>query len=104
MTANTGIYQTKRAYGAIYDGYAFLSPYTIADADTQSVTDYARFIYESNRENNAWVDIITPDAPVITDDLYPFVIDAATWTRLADGVVPAGWGRLRPYWTPPAGP
>ena len=91
--ANTGIYQTKRAYGAIYDGYAFISPYTIADADTQSVTDYARFIYESDRESNAWVDIITPDAPVITDDLYPFVIDAATWTRLADGVVPARVGQ-----------
>ena len=89
----TGIHQIKRAWATIHDGYAFISPYTIADADTQSVTDYARFIYESNREDNAWVDIITPDEPVVTDDLYPFVIDAATWTRLADGVVPTRVGQ-----------
>ena len=84
----TGITQIKRAWLNIHDGYVFLSPYTIADADTQSVTDFARFIYESNREGDAWIDIITPDAPVVTDDLYPFVIDAASWTRVADGVVP----------------
>ena len=54
----------------------------------QSVVDYATFIYESNKENDAWIDIITPDEAIVTDDLYPFVIDAATWTRLADGVVP----------------
>ena len=44
------------------------------------------------RANDAWVDIITPDRPITTDALYPFVIDAATWTRLADGVVPGRVG------------
>ena len=88
FNANTGITQIKRGWTHFYDGYTFVGAYTIADADTQSVTDYARFIYESNRANDAWRDIITPDAPIVTDDLYPFVIDIETWTRLADGVVP----------------
>ena len=30
-----------------------------------------------------------------TDDLYLFVIDAATWTRLADGVVPDRVGKAK---------
>ena len=49
--------------------------------------------YESNKDDGRWVDIITPDEPTATDDLYPFVIDAASWTRLADGVVPDRVGK-----------
>ena len=86
--ATTGVTQIKRTWYVHYDGYAFLSPYTVANAGVQSVTDYARFIYESNKENDAWKNIITPDEPVVTDALYPFVIDFKTWIRVADGVVP----------------
>ena len=89
----TGIYQIKRGVNTLYEGNFFSSIYTVSDADTRSAVDYAIFIYESNKENNAWIDIITPEAPVITDDLYPFVIDAASWTRLADGVVPDRVGK-----------
>ena len=84
----TGTDQIKRAVNILYDGYIFGSTYAVPDADTKSVVDYAMFIYESNRENGAWMDIITPDEQIITDDLYPFVINASSWTRLADGVVP----------------
>ena len=84
----TGADQIKRGTNILYDDYLFASTYTLSDADTRSAVDYAIFTYESNKENDAWVEIITPEEPVITDDLYPFVIDAATWTRLADGVVP----------------
>ena len=63
------------------------------ESDVIFVVDSAIFTYESNKENDAWIDIITPDEPIITDDLYPFVIDAATWTRLADGVVPDRVGK-----------
>ena len=89
----TGTEQIQRTFWMFYDSYLFGATYIVSDADAQSVTDYARFIYESNRENDAWIDIITPDEPIRTDALYPFVIDAATWTRLADGVVPARVGQ-----------
>ncbi len=89
---DTGTTQITRSWSTINDGYLFLAQYSVADADTQSATDYARFVYESNRENDAWRDIITPDEPVVTSELYPFVIDAESWTRLADGVVPGRVG------------
>ncbi|MYB29550.1 MAG: hypothetical protein F4Y18_00705, partial [Cenarchaeum sp. SB0663_bin_5] len=89
----TGADQIKRGVNILYDDYLFASTYTLSDADTRSVVDYAIFIYESNKENDAWIDLITPDEPIITDDLYPFVIDAASWTRLADGVVPDRVGK-----------
>ena len=85
----TGITQITRALYVFHDGYFFAATYTIADADTQSQTDYARFVYESNMEDGKWRDILTPDEPIVTDDLYSFVIDLESWTRLADGVVPA---------------
>ena len=89
----TGTDQIKRAWLALHDGYLFVSTYSVPDADTQSVVDHAIFTYESNRENDAWIDIITPEETIITDELYPFVIDAASWTRLADGVVPDRVGK-----------
>ena len=89
----TGADQIKRGTNTLYDDYLFASTYTLSDADTRSAVDYAIFTYESNKENDAWIDIITPEAPVTTDDLYPFVIDAASWTRLADGVVPDRVGK-----------
>ena len=90
---DTGIDQVRRAMVQAYDGFVFGSGYYLLDADVQSVVDHAIFVYESNRDNDAWIDIITPEAPVATDDLYPFVIDAASWTRLADGVVPDRVGK-----------
>ena len=89
----TGTDQIKRAWLALHDGYLFGSTYNVPDADTQSVVDYATFIYESNKENDAWIDIITPEETIITDELYPFVINATSWTRLADGVVPDRVGK-----------
>ena len=89
----TGVNQIKRGVNTLYEGNFFSSIYTVSDADTRSAVDYAIFIYESNKENDAWVDIITPEEPIITDDLYPFVIDATSWTRLADGVVPDRVGK-----------
>lgn len=52
------------------------------------MVDYAIFIYESNRENDAWIDIITPIDPIITDAIYPFVLNATTWEGVAHGVLP----------------
>ena len=91
---DTGTDQVKRSWRSIHDGYYFGSAYTIPDAGAQSMVDYAMFVYESNKENNAWIDIITPDEPVTTDELYPFVINATSWTRLADGVVPDRVGKV----------
>ena len=93
VNPHTGVEQLKRSTGVLYDDYIFSSTYTLSDADTRSAVDYAMFTYESNKENDAWIDIITPDEAVTTDDLYPFVIDAASWTRLADGVVPDRVGK-----------
>ena len=89
----TGADQIKRGTNTLHDGYLFASTYTLSDADTRSAVDHAIFTYESNKDNDAWIDIITPDEPVITDDLYPFVINATSWTRLADGVVPDRVGK-----------
>ena len=89
----TGTDQVKRAWRTIHDGHYFGSSYTIPDAGAQSMVDYAMFVYESNKENNAWIDIITPDEPITTDELYPFVINATSWIRLADGVVPDRVGK-----------
>lgn len=93
VNPHTDTEQIKRSWMATHDGYLFGSAYAVPDADVQSAVDYAIFTYESNKEDDAWIDIITPDEPVMTDDLYPFVIDAATWTRLADGVGPDRVGK-----------
>ena len=93
IDATTLTTQVKLGYGALHDGYLFSSSYTVPNADAQSVVDYAIFVYESNKENDAWIDIITPEEPILTDDLYPFVINATSWIRLADGVVPDRVGK-----------
>ena len=80
--------QVELSYRAYYDGYLFSSTYGVADADAQSVVDYAIFIYESNKENDAWIDIITPIEPIVTDAVYPFVLNATTWKGVAHGVLP----------------
>ena len=84
----TGTDQIKRAYLQLHDGHLFASTYNVADADARSAVDHAIFIYKHNKENDAWIDIITPEEPIITDKLYPFVINLTSWTRLADGVLP----------------
>ncbi|MYI52124.1 MAG: BspA family leucine-rich repeat surface protein [Cenarchaeum sp. SB0673_bin_9] len=86
--------QVELSYRAYYDGYIFTSPYRVADADAQSVVDYAIFIYESNREDDAWIDIITPTDPIITDAIYPFVMNATTWEGVAHGVLPDRIGKV----------
>ena len=92
----TGQDETKRTWLVMHGGLIFGSGYyssNIPESDVQFAVSNAIGIYEANKENDAWVDIITPDAPIRTDAMYPFVIDAATWTRLADGVVPARVGQ-----------
>ena len=80
--------QIKRGWLSLYDGHFFASSYSVQDGDTQSAVDYALFIYESNKENDAWKDIITPEEPRVTDEIYPFVMNATTWETVAHGVLP----------------
>ena len=80
--------QIKRGLLNLYDGHFFASSYSVQDGDTQSAVDYALFVYESNKENDAWKGIITPDKPIVTDDIYPFVMNATTWETVAHGVLP----------------
>ena len=67
----TGTDQIKRAWLSLHDDHLFASTYVVPDADTQSAVDYAMFVYESNKENDAWIDVITPEEPVTTDDPLP---------------------------------
>lgn len=75
--------QIKRAWLNLHDGYLFISTYNVADADTQSVVDHALFVYEANKENDAWIDIITPSDIIITDAIYAFVLDESDWSTVA---------------------
>ena len=92
----TGTDQIKRAWLKLHDGYLFSSTYNVADADTQSVVDYAMFIYESNKADGAWRDIITPAEPIVSDEIYPFVMNATTWEAEAHGAFPDRIGHI-PY-------
>lgn len=76
--------QIKRAWLNLYDGYLFISTYSVADADTQSVVDHALFIYEANKENDAWMDIITPAETIITDEVYAFVLNGTDDPNIED--------------------
>ena len=87
-SAVTRTEQFLQVYGAFYDGYVFSGTYIVADADAQSVVDYAIHIYESNKVNDAWIDIITPKDTVITDAVYPFVLNASDWSTVAHGTFP----------------
>ena len=80
--------QVLQVYGEYYDGFVFSGSYIVADADAQSVVDYALRIYQSNIEDGAWMDIITPDRHKITDDIYPFVLNATDWSTVAHGTIP----------------
>ena len=87
----TGQKKAKRTWLVLHDGLVFGSGYyssNIPESDVRFAVSNAIRTYETYREGGAWIDVITPDESVRTDALYPFVIDAASWTRLADGVVP----------------
>ena len=88
--------QIKRAWLVLHDGYLFGSTYNVPDADTQSVVDYAIFIYEHNREDNDWIDIITPEQPIVSDDLYSFIFNATDLKTVAHGAIPDRIGHI-PY-------
>ena len=83
---HTGTEQVKRSWMALHDGFGFGAGYYLPDAEAQSVVDYALFIYESDPENA--FERITPDEPTVTDDLYPFVLNATTLATVAHGVTP----------------
>lgn len=89
--------QIKRAWLNLHDGYLFISTYSVADADTQSVVDHALFIYEANKENDAWIDIITPSDIIITDEIYAFVLDESDWSTVAHGTNPDLLGECCSY-------
>ena len=76
--------QIKRAWLNLHDGYLFISTYNVADADTQSVVDHALFIYEANKENDAWIDIITPAQTIITNEVYAFVLNGTDDPNIED--------------------
>ena len=97
LNPHTGTEQLKRLWLSIHDGYLFVSSYTVPDADVRSAVDYALFIYESNKENDAWIDIITPEEPVITADVYPFVLNATDWSTVAHGTLPQQVGKCCSY-------
>ena len=84
--------QAKRTLLHLHDdGYIFAAGHYLADSEVQQFVEDTVRLYEAH--GRGAFNQITPDAPVITDALYPFVIDAATWTRVADGVVPARVGQ-----------
>ena len=88
--------ETKRTWLVMHDGLIFGSGYyssNIPESDVIFAVSSTIRTYESNRADDAWIDVITFDEPITTDALYPFVINATSWTRLADGVVPARVGQ-----------
>ena len=93
---STETQQVKRTWYTTHDGYLFGTSYTVADSDVQSVVDYAVFIYESNKENDAWINIITPQELVATNDLYPLVLNKTTLETVAHGAIPDRIGHV-PY-------
>ena len=88
VTANpaTGTDQVKRTWLYLFDEHIFLSGYYLPDSEVQSVVDNALFLYKSMGE--AAFDIITPEAPITTDDIYPFVITADDYRTVAHGTLP----------------
>lgn len=97
INPHSGTEQVKRIWLDIHDGYLFASSYAVPDADVRSAVDYAIFVYESNKEDDAWVDIITPDEPIITADIYPFVLNATDWATVAHGTLPQQVGQCCSY-------
>ena len=87
----TGQDQPKRTLLQLHGGYMFAAGYYLPDSKVQQPIGRTVRTYGSN--GYGAFGIITPDAPITTDDLYPFVIDLESWTRLADGAVPAGVGQ-----------
>ena len=69
-----------------YDDFAFISNYVVAEGDVQSRVDLALFSYAEN--GRAAFDAITPDKPVMTDETYPFVLNATTLEVVAYGASP----------------
>ena len=82
----TGTEQVKRSWLYMFDEYIFLSGYYLPDSEVQSVVDNALFTYKSL--GKAAFDIITPEEPITTDDIYPFVISADDYRTVAHGTLP----------------
>ena len=93
FSSTTNSEQILQVYGVLYDKYLFSGTYIVADADAQSVVDYALLIYEENKDDDAWIDIITPDDLIITDAIYPFVLNATDWSTVAHGTIPEQVGK-----------
>ncbi len=88
----TGIEQIKRSWLHLYDDLIFTSGYYIPDSEAQSAVDRAVFLYRN--EGEAAFDMITPEAPLDTDALYPFVLDFDTSEGVAHGAYPHLVGKV----------
>ena len=85
--------QTTRALLYLYGDYIFAAGHYLPDTEVQMFIEEKVKQYESRGNAEAFFDSITPDDPVLTDELYLFVIDHSDWMRVADEVVPDRVGR-----------
>lgn len=95
----TGEMESKRTWLTIHDGLVFGSGYYSLDvpvSEVRFVVDNAIQVYEQNKENDAWVGIITPEENKRSEDLYPFIFNATTFRTVAHGSVPDRIGHV-PY-------
>ena len=88
----TGIEQIKRSWLHLYDDLIFTSGYYLPDSEAQSAVDRAVFLYRN--EGDAAFDMITPEEPLDTDALYPFVMDFDTSETVAHGAYPHLVGKV----------
>lgn len=95
----TGDKESKRTWLVLYDGLVFGSGYYALDipaSGVKFVVENSIYAYDTNMENDAWVNVVTPDAPIMIDDHYPFVFNASTWRTVAHGAIPDRIGHV-PY-------
>ena len=86
-------FQTARTLLHLHDGYIFAAGHLLPDTEIQLFIEEKVKMYDSYGDAEAFFDSITPDNPVLTDELYLFVIDYSAWMRVADEVVPARVGQ-----------
>ena len=89
MQANpdTGTEQLKRTWLYLHDGHVFGSGYHVHDSQVQTIVDEAVRMYESDGTDA--FDAITPEKPIITDELYVFVLDATDAQTVAHEITPS---------------
>ena len=86
LNTNFDLVQIRNNVARSYGDFVFHSGYFVVEGGVQSKVDLAIFSYNEN--GRAAFDAITPDAPVTTDESYPFVLDADTLEVVAYGASP----------------